>query len=104
MSRFQQILLPKMSFFVRQKNANFVKNLNFQNKGFLLIFAIFGCSAHSKNKLLQNGWRLTDSLRTGTAIGFHASRKHYLKILIKENLFSVTPYPLAISSIMSAVV
>ena len=28
-----------------------LKNLNFQNKGFLLIFAIFGCSAHSKNEL-----------------------------------------------------
>jgi len=33
------------------------KTLNFQNKGFLLIFAIFGCSAHSKNELRQNGWR-----------------------------------------------
>jgi len=33
-----------------------------------LIFAIFGCSAHSKNELRRNGWRWTDSLRTGTAI------------------------------------
>jgi len=24
---------------------------------FLLIFAIFGCSAHSKNELQRNGWR-----------------------------------------------
>jgi len=29
----------------------------FQNKGFLLIFAIFGCSAHSNNELRQNSWR-----------------------------------------------
>jgi len=41
-----------------------------------LIFAIFGYSAHSKNELRQSGWRQTDSLRTGTAIGFCASREH----------------------------
>ena len=40
-------------------------------------FAIFGCSAHSKNELRRSGWRFqTDSLRTGTAIGFRASREH----------------------------
>ena len=33
------------------------KTLNIQNKGFLLMFAIFGCSAHSKNELRRNGWR-----------------------------------------------
>ena len=33
------------------------KTLNFRNKRFLLIFAIFGCSTHSKNKLRWNGWR-----------------------------------------------
>jgi len=27
-----------------------LKDLNFQNKKFLLIFAIFGCSEHSKNE------------------------------------------------------
>jgi len=28
-----------------------------KNMGFLLFFAIFGCSAHSKNELRRNGWR-----------------------------------------------
>jgi len=44
--------------------------MNFQNKGFLFIFAIFGCSAHSENELRRNGWSQTDSLRTKTVIGF----------------------------------
>jgi len=26
-------------------------------RGFLLIFAIFGCSTHCKNELRWNGWR-----------------------------------------------
>jgi len=29
----------------------------FKNKRFLLIFAIFGCSAHSKNELRRSSWR-----------------------------------------------
>jgi len=33
------------------------KTLNFQDKGFLLSSAIFGCSTHSKNELQWNGWR-----------------------------------------------
>jgi len=33
------------------------KILNFQNKGFLLILAIFSCSAHSKNEMRRNSWR-----------------------------------------------
>jgi len=39
-------------------NANTYKILIFQNKGFLLIFAIFGCSAHSKNELPRNKLKL----------------------------------------------
>jgi len=35
-------------------------------------FAIFCCSTKSKNELRRKGWRQTDSLRTGTAIGFRA--------------------------------
>jgi len=27
--------------------------------GHLVLFAIFGCDTHFKNKLLRNGWRLT---------------------------------------------
>jgi len=57
-------------------------NIDDLERPFLLIFAIFGCSAHSKNKLRRNGWRQTDSLRTGTAIGFRESREHYLKFLV----------------------
>jgi len=45
------------------------KNLSFQNKRFLLTFAIFGWSVHSNNyEQRQNGWRQTDSMRTGTAL------------------------------------
>jgi len=36
-------------------NIDDFERLSFQNSGFLLIFAIFGCSAHSKNELRRNG-------------------------------------------------
>ena len=46
------------------------------------MFAICGCSVHSKNELRRNGWRQTDSLRTETAaISFRASREHKLIFL-----------------------
>jgi len=37
-----------------------------------LIFAIFGCSAHSKNDLRRNG----GDKQSGAAIGFRASCEH----------------------------
>jgi len=42
---------------VQTINIDDFERLNFRNMGFLLIFAIFGCSAHSKNELRRNGWR-----------------------------------------------
>ena len=36
--------------------------------------------------LWRKGWRQIDNLRRGTAIGFRASREHYLKFLVKRTL------------------
>jgi len=52
-----------------------LKDSKLSKLGFLLIFAVFGCSAHFKNKLRRNGWKYTDSLRTVTAISFRASHE-----------------------------
>jgi len=64
-----------MSFSVVSTSMT-LKDPEFSKYIFIVFFAIFGCSAHSKNELRRNGWRWTDNLRTGTAIGFRASREH----------------------------
>jgi len=48
----------------------------------LFFFAIFGCGAHFKSIAMKWLEIDQDNLRTGSAIGFRASRKHYLKFLV----------------------
>ena len=43
--------------FSRSNIDDFERPWTSKIRGFLLIFAIFGCSTHSKNELQQNGWR-----------------------------------------------
>jgi len=69
----QQVLVT--SFLVVSSSMT-LKDPELPKYGVLLIFAIFGCSAHFKSELRRNGWRLTDSLQTGTAIGFLTSLEH----------------------------
>ena len=68
--------------FSRINIVDFERLWTFEIKGFIG-FCDLQLQRTLREWTAMNGWRYTDSLRTGTVIGFHASCEHLLKCLVQ---------------------